>query len=155
MRHCLLRLGCAVVSASFLLTSAASDGAGWKTLGWDGFGVGAFVLQKATRTSIGADVQPQPPVPIGGERRKTLVKVTPDAYVVKEEEKGKDGTWTGSEQSLSRKVGWTDPKYKDVGEEVVTVEGTAIPCRKLQFVGPQGTDTLWVHKAYHVVKSES
>src|SRR5262245_52761498 len=119
-------------------------------LPWDGFGVGSFVHQKSTSTTTGPGMENVPPQVT--EMKQTLVKVTDDAYTVKNETKmGEE--WQGMEIPFPRKGTGAEqdtkgPKPEDLGEEKVSVDGTDITCKKTRLVADGATTTSWTHEKH-------
>jgi len=128
--------------------------------GWSSYGVGTTVTMKTTsKTTMAMEGAPEMPEQVN-ESRMTLTAVTEKEYTLKSEAKvGEE--WMGQEVKLPRMAGgvvkppegW---KVEDLGDESVTVEGTAIACKKTKMT--MGADlnvtTSWTNEKYGVVKSE-
>lgn len=133
-------------------TAAAEEPAA--KLPWDGFGVGSSVHLRTTTTMSVAGVPPQT-----SESRQTLVKITDEAFTIKMETKvGEE--WMATEMPWPRKATGVapvaeTPKPEELGDEDVTVDGKAYPCKKLRIVAQGTTVTSWVHAVEGALKVET
>lgn len=122
---------------------------------WDGFGEGSWVIQKTTNKQVGDDA-----AAAEATQRITLTKITEQAYTIKTEIKvGEE--WTGSEYEMPRaykaptEEKTEAPKAEDLGSETLTVDGTAIECKKTKVVVAGSTSISWTSEKYGVVKNET
>jgi hypothetical protein len=127
--------------------------------GWTSFKAGSSVTLKLW-------VKTTPEVPeLGGkgELRKTLVSIDDEWYVVASEKRSDpDGEWSEREErSYSRKPEDDDEEKEKkpapaqaLGEEKITLEGTAYVCKKMKATEDGATEITWVHKQHGVLKTE-
>jgi|GEM_PF-2528370 len=139
--------------APFVPGASAGDAEPAARLPWDGFAVGSSVHQRTTTTMSVEGVPPQT-----SETRQTLVKVTDDAYTIQHETKVGDA-WMGMELPFPRRAAGAAaaveaPKLEALGDEDVTVDGKAYPCKKVRSVFPGGATTTWRHATEGVLKFE-
>lgn len=133
---------------------AAPDAAAVR-LPWDGFGEGSTVHLKTTTEMGFPGVPPQT-----SEQRQTLVKITPEQYLIKHETKVGE-QWMGSETPYPRKVagatrdGAPEAKPEDLGTEAVAVEGKEYACKKMRYVVGGFTTTTWTHEKEGVLRNET
>lgn len=147
----LSRLACLVAVVLLAPTSAvASPDATAVRLPWDGFGEGSTVHLRTTTEMGFPGVPPQT-----SEQRQTLVKVTPEHYLIKHETKVGE-QWMGGETTYPRKVsGAPDAKPEDLGTEAVAVEGKEYACKKQRYVVGGYTTTTWTHETVGVLRNET
>ncbi len=141
-------------AATTLVATAALAGDAATRLPWDGFGVGSYVHLRSTTTMSVEGVPPQT-----SESKQTLVKVTDEAFTIKQETKvGED--WMGSEMPFPRKATGTPtdvqgPKPEELGDENVSVDGKDYACKKVRYTAMGATTTTWTHATEGVLKSET
>lgn len=141
-------------AATALVATVAAAGDVATRLPWDGFGVGSFVHTRSTTTMSVEGVPPQT-----SEAKQTLVKVTDEAFTIKQETKiGEE--WMATEMPFPRKATGTPtdvqaPKPEELGDENVAVEGKDYACKKVRFTAMGMTTTTWTHATEGVLKSET
>src|SRR5438105_3762080 len=95
-----------------------------------------------------------------GELRMTLVSISDEEYVVKSEKRSDSGgEWTDSEENThSRKPTADDAEEaapaQALGEEKISIEGTAYVCKRAKTISNGATEITWVHKQHGKLKSE-
>lgn len=141
-------------AATTLVATAALAGDAATRLPWDGFGVGSYVHLRSTTTMSVEGVPPQT-----SESKQTLVKVTDEAFTIKQETKVGDD-WMGSEMPFPRKATGTPtdvqgPKPEELGDENVSVDGKDYACKKVRYTAMGATTTTWTHATEGVLKSET
>ena len=141
-------------AATVLFASVAAAGDAATRLPWDGFGVGSYVHTRSTTTLSVEGVPPQT-----SESKQTLVKITDDAWTIKQETKVGDD-WMGSELPFPRKATGTPtdvqaPKPEELGDENVAVDGKDYACKKVRVTAMGMATTTWTHATEGVLKSES
>ncbi len=141
-------------AATVLVASVAAAGDAATRLPWDGFGVGSFVHMRSTTTMSIEGVPPQT-----SESKQTLVKITDEAFTIKQETKVGDD-WMGSELPFPRKATGTPtdvqaPKPEELGDENVAVDGKDYACKKVRYTAMGMTTTTWTHATEGVLKSET
>lgn len=142
------------LAATVLSASVAVAGDAATRLPWDGFGVGSYVHTRSTTTMSIEGVPPQT-----SESKQTLVKITDDAWTIKQETKVGDD-WMGSELPFPRKATGTPtdvqaPKPEELGDENVAVDGKDYACKKVRWAAMGATTTTWTHATEGVLKSET
>lgn len=157
MRHPVATVLVVALFATLLVPGAvvAAPDASAVRLPWDGFGEGSTVHIRITSQVA------FPGAPTSStEQRQTLVKITPEHYVVKHETKVGE-QWMGSEMNYPRKV--TGPttvpdsavKPEDLGTEAVTVEGKEYLCKKQQVIVAGMTTVMWTHDKEGLLRTDS
>ena len=126
--------------------------------GWSSYGVGTTVTMKTTtKMTMAMEGAPAMPEQVT-ESRITLTALTEKEYTLKSEAKvGEE--WMGQDVKVPRTAtGDVKPpegaKVEELGDESVTVDGTAVACKKQKMTFADNVTTTWTSEKHGVVKSE-
>ncbi len=158
MRSRPLVRACSLSVLALASTAFAGDAKPAKD-GWSSYGVGTTVTMKTTsKTTMAMAGAPEMPESVS-ESRTTLTAITDTEITLKSETKvGEE--WMGQDVKLPRMAsGDVKPpegaKVEELGEESVTVDGTAVACKKQKITLGDNVTTSWTNEKYGAVKSES